>query len=451
MDSPLPQKIGKYRIQRELGRGGSCVVYLGFDPFTRRSVAIKTTRPDATHDQAAVARLHKLFLKEAGLAGKLSHPHIVRVFDAVIEGDVGYIVMEYVPGGTLKQYCHLVNLLPVDEVVEIAFKCGQALDYANRQGVVHRDIKPANIMVHGHRDVKIADFGAAQLSRSEQTRFANQMGSPAYMSPEQVRDQEQDFRTDMYSLGVVMYELLTGRQPFVADSDVALAYKILNEEPVPVRVLRSSVPEALEKVVLRAMSKNPARRFASWEDFGYALTEVHTHLRLPAAPIGEAERFGLLKELDFFADFGDVELWEVLRMSQWRTFPPASLLQKEGNIGSAVFVLADGTARVAKKSRPLGHLSKGDCFGEMSYLDPALARPVTISAETSVTLVKIKASSLRQASENCQLKFNRAFLKILVRRLADAEERLTRLPPGEERDGCYSEGDSSQAKGVFHD
>ncbi len=424
---PLPKKIGKYRIQRELGRGASCVVYLGSDPFTRRNVAIKATPPGSLLDPVAGGRFRKLFLKEAGLAGTLSHPHIVKLYDAVIEDDIGYLVMEYVPGGTLKQFCHVVNLLPAERVVEIAFKCTQALAFANRHGIIHRDIKPANIMLHGDLDIKIADFGAARLSRADQTQVMGQMGTPAYMSPEQVTESEQTFLTDMYSLGVVMYELLTGRQPFVAESEVALAYKILHEEPTPVRVLRPGVPARLEEIVARAMSKASDDRYPSWEALAADLMAVYRHLRLPATPISDTEKFDLLKGLSFFAGFSDVELWEVLRLSSWREFPAGTLLQKEGNIGNAVFLLASGSARVSKKGKLLGKLGKGDCFGEMSYIDQSLARPFTIAAEETVMLIKVKAFSLQQASENCQLAFNKAFLKILVRRLADAEDKLANM------------------------
>lgn len=424
---PPPKKIGKYRIQRELGRGTSSVVYLGVDPFTRRNVAIKTTLPGTLRDPLAGGRFRKLFLKEASLAGQLSHPHIVKLYDAVIEDDLGYLVMEYVPGGTLKQYCHVVNLLPAEKVVEIAFKCGQALAFANRQGIIHRDIKPANIMLHGDLDIKVADFGAARLSHADQTHVAGQMGSPAYMSPEQILEKEQTFHTDMYSLGVVMYELLTGRQPFNADNDMALAFKILNEEAPPVRVLRPECPQKLEEIVARILSKNAAERYPSWEAFAADLMEVYRHLRLPAMPLGDTEKFNLLRELSFFAGFSEVELWEVLRLGSWRKFDPGTLLQKEGNIGNAVFLLASGSARVTKRGKDLGALGKGDCFGEMSYLDQTLARPFTITAAAEVLLIKIKASSLQQASDNCQLAFNRAFLKILVRRLADAEDKLANL------------------------
>ncbi len=425
--APLPKKIGKYRIQRELGRGSSSVVYLGFDPFTRRNVAIKTTLPGTLHDPVAGGRFRKLFLKEATLAGQLSHPHIVKLYDAVIEDDLGYLVMEYVPGGTLKQYCHVVNLLPAEKVVEIAFKCSQALAFANRQGVIHRDIKPANIMLHGELDIKIADFGAARLSRGDQTQVAGQIGSPAYMSPEQIREQEQTFHTDMYSLGGVMYELLTGRPPFSADNDVALAYKILNEEAPPVRVLRPECPQKLEEIVARTLRKDAAERYPSWEAFAADLMEVYRHLRLPATPLGDTEKFNRLRELSFFGGFSEVELWEALRLGSWRKFDPGTLLQKEGNIGNAVFLLASGSARITKKGKGLGTLNKGDCFGEMSYIDQTLARPFTITAAEEVLLIKIKASSLQQASDNCQLAFNRAFLKILVHRLADAEDKLSSL------------------------
>ena len=182
------KKIGKYEIVRELGKGATSCVYEAIDPFVSRRVAIKVVLAEALGDKDHGNRYRKLFLTEASLAGKLSHPHIVSIYDAVADDEASYIVMEYVDGTTLEKYSRPDHLLPVNKVIEIIFKCTKALDFAARQGVIHRDIKPANIMLTGENDIKITDFGAAQTSATETTQITG-IGSPAYMSPEQVREQ----------------------------------------------------------------------------------------------------------------------------------------------------------------------------------------------------------------------------------------------------------------------
>src|SRR5678815_4834230 len=211
------EKVGKYEIIKQLGKGATSAVYQAYDPFQRRQVAIKVVFPEALGDKEHGRRYKKLFVTEASLAGKLSHPHIVSIYDAVADDEASYIVMEYVDGTTLEQYSRPEHLLPINKVIEIVFKCTKALDYAAKQGVIHRDIKPANIMLSGENDIKITDFGAAITGATETTQITG-IGSPAYMSPEQVKEQQLTHQTDIFSLGVVLYQLLTGKLPFQANN-----------------------------------------------------------------------------------------------------------------------------------------------------------------------------------------------------------------------------------------
>ena len=227
----------KYEIIRELGQGATSIVYLAQDTFNDRQVAIKVFKPEILSDTEHGNTYRKLIANEVALAGRLNHPHIVGIYDAMLGRDDGYIVMEYVQGETLEQYGQVDSLLPVDKVIEIAFKCALALDFASRNGIIHRDIKPTNIMLCHDGKVKIADFGAAILAKNDETQMTG-IGSPSYMSPEQVRNDILNHQTDIYSLGVVMYRLLTGRLPFVAESNYALTYKILNEDAPSVLVHR---------------------------------------------------------------------------------------------------------------------------------------------------------------------------------------------------------------------
>ena len=226
-----PTKIGKYNILSELGQGATAIVYAGEDPFNERKVAIKVARSRADMSEDEAKRFEKLFLNEASLAGKLNHPNIVAVYDAVVEGDLRYIVMEYVPGGSLRKYCFETNLLPVRQCVLVVYKICRALDYAFQNGVIHRDIKPANILLSDRDDIKISDFGTAKISDVAHTQVDGFMGSPAYMSPEQINEEPASVQSDIYSLGVVMYELLAGKLPFRAENAIVMINKILHEDP----------------------------------------------------------------------------------------------------------------------------------------------------------------------------------------------------------------------------
>src|SRR3954467_1556891 len=225
------QSVGKYQLIRELGKGATGKVYLVEDPFAKRKVAIKVAFPEALKNSEDGAFYKNMFLNEAALAGKLNHPHIVQIFDAVVEGEYSYIVMEYVEGGTLEKFCTAEGLLEPREVAEIIFKCVRALAFAQTLGLTHRDLKPGNILHHDGTDIKIADFGASINKVSDRTVITN-VGSPAYMAPELVTGQAQASPlTDIYAMGVVMYYMLAGRLPFTGASTMSVIYQIVNTEP----------------------------------------------------------------------------------------------------------------------------------------------------------------------------------------------------------------------------
>jgi serine/threonine protein kinase len=426
MDAALPSNIDKYEIVRLLGQGATSSVYLAYDAFTEREVAIKHFNADFLADPEHGHTYRKLIATEASLAGRLNHPHIVGIYDAARGAENCYIVMEYVQGETLEKYGLPDHLLPVEKVVEIIFKCALALDFASRNGVIHRDIKPANIMLCQDGDVKIADFGAAVLAKSDQTQVVG-VGSPSYMSPEQIRMDVLNHQTDIYSLGVVMFKLLTGRLPFEAESNYALTHKILNAAPPDIRSLRPSLPQRLTQIVARAMEKDTAARYATWREFSRDLARLAS-LDLPHEAISETEKFNTLRALPFFEHFSEIELWEVLRISVWGRVPAGTYLMHEGDEGNFFFIIATGEVRVTKAGRDLGVKPAGHCFGEMCYIrQGAIARTATVMANTPVTLLKIKANALSSASENCQLSFNRAFLSILVDRLAETDTELVSI------------------------
>lgn len=418
--------IEKYEIASVLGSGATSTVYLAYDTFTERKVAIKIFNLSALTDTEYGHKYRRLIANEASLAGRLNHPHIVGILDAVLGQDSCYIVMEYVEGETLEKYGQPESLLPVGKVVEIIFKCALALDFASRSGVIHRDLKPANIMLCRNGDVKIADFGAAVLTRSDRTELVG-VGSPAFMSPEQIRMHSLTHQTDIYSLGVVMYRLLTGRMPFEADSAYALSHKILNEEPAGIRSHRPALPPGLEKIVARAMSKKLEDRYARWRDLAKDLSNFAA-LELPRETVSETEKFNTMRNLSFFGGFSDVELWEVLRISVWGRVQSGTHLVREGEEGNFFFILTEGEVKVTREGKTLGIEGAGHCFGEMCYIRrDTSTRSATVTAITPVTLLKIRPDSLRNASESCQSRFNHAFLNTLVDRLTQANIQLASM------------------------
>jgi len=423
MANNVPSQIGKYPIVRELGRGATSRVYLARDPFGERDVAIKVVRPEPGVDPAVQKRFNKSFLNEAALIGRLIHPHIIQIFDANVTDDYSYIVMEYAPGETLEERCVVSNLLPISDVVEIAFKCSLALEYASRQGVIHRDIKPANILRGVSDEIKISDFGAAQFQSGEQTVMQG-MGSPAYMSPEQIHEKPLDHQTDIYSLGVVMYQLLTGRLPFFASNKASLVYQITNIEPVSPSVHRADLPEALEKLVMQTMAKELTARFKSWSDFSRELAQSYRHLELPADAVTDQEKFDAITQMPFFKEFREIEAWEIVRISAWHQYPSGKDVLKEGETGEDFFLILDGKAQVKKSGQVVGALEPGDCFGELLYFDKQrTARTTTISSASEMTVVKIKAQALQESTDGLQKQFNKSFLRILVNRRSHISDR----------------------------
>ena len=421
------EKIGKYQVIKELGRGATSVVYLANDAFAARQVAIKLVRADALGDKDHGRRFHKLFLAEASLAGKLSHPHLVAIYDAVSDDEGSYLVMEYVAGGTLEPHTAPAQLLTINAIVEIIFKCCKALDYAHRHGIIHRDIKPANILLTAETDIKISDFGAA-LSVTAETTQVSGIGSPAYMSPEQLQEMTLNHQTDIFSLGVVMYQLLTGALPFRSTNNYSMVYQIINVDPPPASLLRPDTPAAVDLIVKRALEKDVANRFPTWEQFAQALADSFNNLQKPEDVVPETEKFSILRGLEFFLTFQDVDLWQVLRISSWVRHVPGNTVIKEGEVGTGFYVIASGEVKITKQGKLLNILRAGECFGEMAYLGKrAFLRTASVTAVNDVTVIEISAEALAQATEGCKHAFNAAFLELLVGRLEAANTRLSQL------------------------
>jgi len=422
------EQLGKYPILREIGSGATSRVYLARDPFADREVAIKVFLFDTHADPHSERMLHKAFVAEASLAGKLNHPHIVDILDAVVEPDHSYLVMEYVPGETLEAHADVSTLLPLNKVVEIIFKCIRALEYAFQHGVIHRDIKPGNILLSQYGETKVGDFGASFQQRlGHETTQITGVGSPAYMSPEQIRMEALTHQTDIYSLGVTMYRLLTGRLPYQASTQAALTYAILNAVPPCPATLRPDLPPLLDQIVMKAINKDPKERYKSWLDFGKDLSQAFVSLRLAGESISESEKFNKLREFPFFEDFNDVALWEMVRIGSWKTVAAGTPLIREGEEGDSFYLLVDGEVKVTLSGKPLASLKPGACFGEILYFTERVQRrTTTVTTGSDATVIEFKADALRAATDACQVGFNKGCMRVLVDRLAQSDERITR-------------------------
>jgi serine/threonine protein kinase len=335
--------------------------------------------------------------------------------------------MEYVEGGTLEQHTKIDNLLPINKVIEIVFKCCKALDYAHRHGVIHRDIKPANILLSKDTDIKISDFGAALTVASETTQVTG-IGSPAYMSPEQVQEHQLTHQTDIFSLGVVMYQMLTGSLPFKATNNYSMVFQIINVDPPPPSIFRPEVPASVDHIVKKALQKRLENRYQTWDELAQDLVRVFNNLQTPEQVVPDTEKFNTLRRLEFFRGFTDVDLWQVLHIANWNRVAAGTTLIREGETGTAFYVLAAGEVRVTKSEKLLDVLKAGECFGEMAYLGRRqFKRSASVHASSEITVIEIKADALNAATESCRHQFTAAFLELLVARLENADVRLSEL------------------------
>jgi len=422
-------KVGKYDVQKLLGKGATGTVYLAKDTFTGREVALKTIEPEVFRDPEFGTVYRSQFLNEASLAGKLRHPYIVSILDAVVGEDSGHIAMELVTGGDLSKHCAAETLLPVPDVLQIGFKVCGALEYAAKEGIVHRDIKPANIMIADGTEVKIADFGAAVLKKSQvkksQVVTAN-VGSPFYMSPEQVEGKTVTFHSDMYAVGVVLYELLTGKRPFQGANLEELISRILKHEPLPPSEVRKELPKAIDAVVLRALKKDPAQRYAAWPEFALELSKAG-ELVLPPGAIPDSDKYVTLKAVPMLAYLADSELWELARAGRWRRVPKGKAIVQEDAKGSSFFFLARGEAKVTKKKKLLNMVNGGEYFGEMAYIGGGgQPRHATVEAVTELLIAEFDPAALDKMSLGAQLQLTRALVRNVTDRLALANVRLAR-------------------------
>ena len=408
--------VGRYQIIAKLGKGSMGMVFLGRDPYIKRNVAIKVSRHATDVMGQDIDRYREKFFVEAQSAGKLVHPNIVSIYDAGMYKDFCYVTMEYIDGFTLKRFCRKDYLLPVSKVVEIMFVACNALDYAHKQGIVHRDIKPSNIMIDKAGHLKITDFGIAQI-KSEQTASKGIIGSINYMSPEHVREKPVENKSDIFSLGCVLYELITGERAFTGENDFSIMYKIVREDPVPIHKIRPGIPKILSKITEKALSKDPGDRYQTCGDFAYDLRVALRGFKGTIKKGKVKDVIDYVHSVPFFENFSKAQVGEILNASNLIRVPKGKIVVAEGDIDDSFYIILSGEAAVNKNGKNIALIKRGECFGEMAYVS-GQARAATVLAYTDCILMKISATLLDKSSESMQLLFTKNFAKTLVKRIS---------------------------------
>ncbi|QJR15039.1 protein kinase domain-containing protein [Usitatibacter palustris] len=422
----VPAKIGPYEVIGILGQGASATIYRGRELFPARQVAIKVYDPSllASEDRAL---FRASFLKEVLLAKKLKHPNITQVYDAAADDERAYIVMELAESGSLDQFCAPDKLLEPRRVAQLLESACDALGYAAAHGIIHRDLKPANILMGGDGEAKVADFGVALAEFAFDTTRAALVGSPAYMAPEQLERKPVTLQTDVYSLGIVLYKMLTGSLPFDAKTPAMLTTEILLGNLKRPGEARAGVPPLLDEIFEFATARDPAQRFASWEEFAAQLRKV-------SEPVGDSSWMGqdhkrnLIKSAPFFKGFTPETLDEVLGMGRWFDLRAGTELVGEDDSGYSFFVLLRGQARVTRKGTLLAIHGAGQCLAETAFLLRSGAKRFsTITAATDSTLIEFDPDVLWLASPECTKHFHEALLASMAERLVHAEGALAEM------------------------
>lgn len=400
---------GRYEIKRKLGQGATGVVYQVWDSYIKRHVAVKVSE-----------RKSNRFMTEAQSAGRLKHPNIVSIHDVNLDGDFCYITMEYVEGPTLVEFCRPDNLLSLRRVVEIVLNVCNALDYAHGSGVIHRDIKPSNIMLDNEGNAKITDFGTAQVA--ERTMPFGIFGTPGYMSPEQLKDETLTKRSDIFSLGCVLYELLLGKQAFKGDNCFATIYRVINKEPTPISKVRPEVPRILTRIVEKAMSKDPEKRYETCVDFAHDLRVALRGLNGMGKGVKAKGFVDYVHRLPFFVPFTRTQVKGLIAASSIIKVRGKKVILAEGEISDTFYVVLSGRVKVRKDNHDIAAIEAGECFGEMACIG-VQTRVADVVADTDCILMKIRVTLLDRSSESIQLIFYKTFAMTLVRRLSKSQKQ----------------------------
>lgn len=414
--------VGRYEIIKKIGHGNMGIVYKGRDPYIERDVSIKLSKPSAEISDEKADKYRTRFFIEAQSAGRLMHPNIVAIYDAGMYEDSCYIAMEYIDGPTLKEFCNPENRISPEEVSEIIVSACSGLDYAHQRGVIHRDIKPSNIMLNSRGEVKITDFGIAKI-KNDHTVSKEIIGSPSYMSPEQIREEPVDNVSDVFSLGCVLYELLTCSQAFPGENHFSIMYKITNVDPPPVCEAAPDVPKILSDITGKALAKKKDERYQSCMDFAYDLRIAVRGLR-EGGPRRETvdDIIDYIHNIQFFSGFTKSHVKQILSAANIIKISKSKIIMSEGEVDDSFYIILSGRAVVRKNNNDIAFISRGECFGEMAYLSGE-SRVASVIADSDCILLKISSMLLDKSSSEIQLLFLKRFAMTLLRRLSSSLDK----------------------------
>ncbi|HQO78496.1 MAG TPA: serine/threonine-protein kinase [Thermodesulfobacteriota bacterium] len=424
-DSPpedLRDKIGKYEIISEIARGAMGVVLLGYDPYIKRNVAVKIISPARLQQIEDLEAYKSRFFMEAQAAGNLYHPNIVAIYDANEIDDLCMIVMEYVPGKTLEALCHPNQPASLEQIVSIGIKICHALDYAHQRQIIHRDVKPGNILITSSEEVKITDFGIASMPSCREITEDTILGTPYYLSPEQIKGDPASPASDFFSLGIVLYELITGKRPFEGSSLEGILCSILTDEPSPLDWYRENVPLALENVLRKALDKNVKARYQDGIAFALDLKnslKANDSMNLEPSLAAKVEQ---LRNLLFFKEFSTHEVEGLLRISSWMRCKPTETIVHQDEMDTSFYIIISGTVWVESGGKPLAVLHRGDCFGELAFLRRK-QRMASVIAHQDCQLLKISDIKINLLPMETQLRTYQSLAKITAEKLVTMDMR----------------------------
>ncbi|MDH4184691.1 MAG: serine/threonine-protein kinase [Nitrospinota bacterium] len=437
----VPEYIGRYHIRDMIAKGGMGRIYAGWDDLIGRPVAIKVVdTSDKSQPQNDPEIVKKQFDQELRISGQLSNHSMVTIYDGGNQGSLYYLVMELLNGATLDTIINTPKAeMDMRQKLEILTQVGHALHYAHQRGVVHRDIKPSNIMVLKNGQVKVMDFGVAYtVEKSDVNLKASQLeivgGTPFYMSPEQINKGKIDARSDVFSMAVVAYELLTGQRPFHGKNRFSLYEKILRSDPIPIKELNPSVPDKVAAIITLCLNKDARLRLQTAQSFADQIDEtIHEGFFTSTGDIITQETMKILQQyrenFAFFFDLDNAQLYKLLQVCQTRDYKKGDLIFEEGSVARDMFLMISGNVRISRKMDKMTDtlvillLQRGDIFGEMGIIDGA-PRSASAYAETNCRVLALHQVSLLRCDDNTAGKLYRNLARILSSKLRATSFRL---------------------------
>lgn len=423
----VPAKVGKYQLLERIGSGTCGIVYRAYDAILSRDVALKVSPAGGLDQSGKTPAAQKAFITETLSAGRLTHPNIVTVFEAGVDGDLNYIAMEYVEGQSLRSYGRGQSQLPPYRVVNIIAEVAEAINFSHKMGIVHRDIKPANIMVSVDGSVRLLDFGIAISTSAEDSKNRQALGTPNYMSPEQIVGKDLGPRSDIYSLGAVMFEMLTGQQLFKAAEVKELFRAVIKDMAPPLRSVRPDLPRELELVVARCLAKNPQKRYNSGAEMADALRDVAEKMSPPDLLSPELESWmELIPQLKFFRGFSARKIARFTSVSDLVRFDAGVTALAKDTIDNHLYVILEGVVSSSDGSGLGTILGPGDCFGESGFVRGDKSA-LEINIMTDTVALKVHSKKVHELPDADQLAHYQMISNSIAQRSAASEEILLDL------------------------